>query len=66
MIWITKYRHNKIVEQYKESISDLMSSNMKTIVAELKVADDLHPLDDSHMKALIRNPANHIKVYEGD
>ena len=38
---------------------------MKTIIIELQVADDAHPLDRSHLAALIRNPANkNVKIYE--
>ena len=42
MLWITKYRHNKIVEEYKEAIKDLKASlNRRNDIVALidKVAD---------------------------
>lgn len=36
MLWITKYRHNKIVEQYKEAIKDLKEElNRKDLITEI-------------------------------
>ena len=36
MIWITKYRHNKIVEQYQQQIDDLREAlNRKDLLTEI-------------------------------
>lgn len=42
MLWITKYRHNKIVEEYKEVIADLREAlNRKDLLTKIveKLAD---------------------------